>query len=393
MAFKKEITLLVIAGEPSGDLIAAPVLRELKKQAPFPLSFVGIGGEKMQSEGMQPLFPMEKLTTLGFSGALKKVKDFYKAYRIIQSAAQRLKPDLLLTIDFPGVNFFLGRRLKKRGIPHVHYVAPTVWAWKAYRARRMAKFLDHLLVLFSFEPPYFTRHGLPTTFVGHPLWEIPYEDASASDFRRTYTIPPQAPLLALLPGSRPSELRRHLLIFRDTVELLKVRFPSLWIVIPTLPSLEDYLKENWLSSLPTVFVTQEQDKRNAYQASTAALVASGTATLELALAGVPMVVTYKVSTLSGLLIRSLIKIRFVSLVNILLRKKVVPELLQNDCTPQRLSRELSRLMGSPEARSGQRKNFSLLRPLLVSGQKPPSVAAAQVILNFLRDQPTQSKEP
>lgn len=373
----------MVVGEASGDFLGASLIKALKKKNKQ-LIFTGVGGPLMEAEGFQSLYPMSDLTYMGlFEGNLSQILRIYRIFKALVTYVNVERPDLILTIDFPGFNLKLGRTLKTNGIPHIHYVAPTVWAWKKYRARQIATFLDHLLVLFPFEPPYFTPHQLPTTFVGHPLLEMDMEKGSGGAWRKKHRVPASALVVTVLPGSRMSELSQHLTIFRDTMEKLKQKYPTLWVVMPTLPSLVDYLKENWMSSVPTVFVTDLEEKVHAYQASKVALAASGTVTLELALARLPMVMAYKVSALTAFIVRCWVKIPYFCLVNIVLGRKLVPELLQEKCSPDVLYAELVRLIENPEARAAQKRGFTQVASFLRYKNRVPSDYAAQVVLEYL----------
>jgi lipid-A-disaccharide synthase len=338
----------------------------------------------MQREGFESFFPLSDFGIMGF------FEDWRKYFRIISHLyttvryVKDMRPDVVLTIDFPGFNFQLGKRLKKLKVVHMHYVAPTVWAWKKNRAKKVSKFLHHLFTLFSFEPPYFETHGLPTTFVGHPLVEMDLSSGKGTVFKKKYSIPRKATLVCLLPGSRMGELHRHLIVFRDTVELLKGKIPDLWIVIPTLPSCEDYLKCNWISSVPTVFVTDPEEKKDAYAASEVAMAASGTVALELALAGLPMIITYKVSQISAWIVRLFVKTKYFCMINILLKRKAIPELLQAECVPQKLSSALLALLKDPLRRQEQLKSFKELDPYLIAGKVSPTYRIAETIRKSVR---------
>jgi lipid-A-disaccharide synthase len=371
--------IFIVTGEASGDLFGAQLIKALRAEFKGKVRFAGIGGDLMQKEGFQSFFPLSDFGVMGF------FEDWWKYFRIIShfyktvDYVKDIHPDVVLTIDFPGFNFHLGKRLKNLNIVHMHYVAPTVWAWKKNRAEKISKFLHHLFTLFSFEPVYFEKHGLPTTFVGHPLVEMDLSSGNGASFKKKHRIPKKSTLICLLPGSRMGELDRHLTFFRDAVELLKEKIPDLWAVIPTLVSYEDYLKCNWISSVPTVFVTDLEEKKDAYAASDLALAASGTVALELALARVPMVITYKISKLSAWLVKQFVKTKYFCMINILLKRKAVPELLQEECTAQKLSSTLLNLLKDPLKRQEQIKSFKELDSYLTAGKTSPSHRIAQTI--------------
>lgn len=371
--------IFIVAGEASGDLFGAQLIKALRTEFKGKVRFAGIGGDLMQEEGFESFFPLSDFGIMGF------FEDWWKYFRIIfhfyktVHYVKDMRPDVVLTIDFPGFNFQLGKRLKELNIVHMHYVAPTVWAWKKNRAEKISKFLYHLFTLFSFEPVYFEKHGLPTTFVGHPLVEMDLSSGKGEKFKKKYKIPRKATLLCFLPGSRMGELNRHLTIFRDTAELLKIKIPDLWIVIPTISSCLDYLKCEWISSVPTVFVTDLTEKKDAYAASEIALAASGTVALELALAQVPMVITYKVSALSAWIVKQFVKTKYFCMINILLKRKAIPELLQEECAAQKLSSTLLALLKDPLKREEQIKSFKELNTYLIAGKTSPSHRIAKTI--------------
>jgi lipid-A-disaccharide synthase len=371
--------IFIVAGEASGDLFGAQLIKALREEFKGKVRFVGIGGDLMQKEGFQSFFPLSDFGIMGFFEDWRKyfriISHLYKTVRYVKD----LRPDVVLTIDFPGFNFQLGKRLKKLDVVQMHYVAPTVWAWKQNRAKKISKFLQHLFTLFSFEPPYFEVHGLPTTFVGHPLVEMDLSSGKGKIFRKKYRIPEKATLVSLFPGSRMGELDRHLTIFRDAVELLKEKIPDLWVVIPTLPFCEDYLKCNWISSVPTVFVTDFKEKKDAYAASDVALAASGTVALELALARLPMIITYKISKISAWIVKMFVKTKYFCMINILLKRKAIPELLQEQCTPQKLSSALLTLLRDPLKRKEQLKSFKELDSYLIGGKVSPTYKIAETI--------------
>lgn len=336
----KPYQVFLSAGEPSGDFLGSQLMKALKSQLGDAVAFGGVGGPLMADEGLESLFPIEELSIMGL---VEVVPHIWRIRRRIQetvAAIEAMRPDVVVTIDAPGFNFRVGKALKKRtkSIPLVHYVAPSVWAWRPGRARAIAQFLDGLLVLFPFEPPYFLKEGLATHFVGHPVVELGLDKAHDPTFRARHNIPASAPVLTLLPGSRRGELSRLLPVFQETVLRLRQKYSDLHVVIPTLPHLKAYILDQF--TVPATVVTTPSEKFAAYQESRAALAASGTVSLELAAAGLPMVMAYKVNPLTGFLIRRMVKVKYACLVNLLLDEEVVPERLQGDCTPPQLAAAL-----------------------------------------------------
>ncbi|MBN8532440.1 MAG: lipid-A-disaccharide synthase, partial [Alphaproteobacteria bacterium] len=262
----------------------------------------------------------------------------------------------------------------------IHYVAPSVWAYKPERAAKVAELFDHILVLFPFEKQYFTEAGISNSFVGHSIIEQPAEPGDGVAFREKYGIPPERKLLLMLPGSRRGELARHLPLFKQTAVKLQEHFPGLECLLVTIPATHALVQEEVRSwPVKTMVIGDARERRNAYAAADAALVKSGTATLEIALAGVPMVVTYKVNPVSAWIIARMIRTRYICLVNIMAKKEIVPELLQSKATPDRLSWELVSLMapgGANAQLSAAKEALSQLRP---PGGETPSRMAAKVI--------------
>ena len=379
------IKIVLVAGEPSGDLLGAQLMKALKKKEKRPLKFYGIGGALMEAEGLQSFCPLSDLSIMGFFENWKKILKVKKRLKETGNSIVEINPDVIITIDFPGFNFRLGRFLKKRlkDTPLIHYVAPTVWAWRKGRAKESSKFLDHFLALFPFEPIYFKKYK-PITFVGHPVVEMGFDEGRADRFQKKHDISKKETLLTLLPGSREGELKRHLPVFIDLVQILKKRIPNLKIVMPTVPEVEAYLKKNWVSDVPTFFTTDYKDKIDAYAASQMAIAASGTVALELSQAGLPMIVTYKVSAISAFIVRRLIQVRYFCMINILLRKKIVPELLQKDCTAQKLSFEALKILRNPQKQEQQKDAFKKVGNLLKPKEGLPSEKAAEVVQGYLR---------
>lgn len=383
---KKTYLVYIIAGEISGDQIGKQVIVALKEKLLDKIQFEGIGGEAMASQGFKSLFPMTELSIMGILEILPQLPNIYARLNQTFEDIKKLKPDLLLTIDSPGFNFHIAKKVKKLGIPVVHYIAPSVWAWRPGRAKKVAGFLDHLLALLPFEPPYFTKEGLACTFVGHPLIEKHLSEINPKHFLKSHKITEQMPLLCVLPGSRQTEVSRHLPLFLDAIELLRQDFRDLVTVFPTLPHLRDKIEQTLSQrGIRGIIITDETKKFEAMRAATAALAASGTVTLELGLCETPMVVAYRVNPLTAWIVEKLLVIEQVSLVNILLKEKVVPEILQEQCTPEVLSQELHKILDKrAESRRLQVDKLKQIAPLISPEKGTPSANAANVILSLLQ---------
>ena len=373
----------LVAGEASGDVIGAHLMLALQAQTEGKARFAGVGGEHMQRAGLKSLFPMHELSIMGILEILPHIPKLLRRIRETERAARRLSADIVVTIDSPDFCFRVGKRLKGSGIPVVHYVAPQVWAWRPGRARKIAKFLAHLLLLFPFEEKYFDGTGLQTTFVGHPLVEGFIGDADGAAFRRDHSIPEGELLLAILPGSRLSEISRHLPIFGETVNALAARKSLGWAVIPAVPALREKIAaavERWNIKVVVVDGSERETKYAALAASNAALTSSGTATLELAIAGVPMVVAYRANPVTVAVARKIVNVQHMALANIMAGRRVAPEFLQEACTPSRLGPAIENILLDPAARDDQIKCFRTVSQQLGIGGTAPSELAAKAVL-------------
>ena len=333
----------------------------------------------MQREGLASLFPYRELSVMGFLEVLPHLRSLARRLRETIGDVTANQPAAVVTIDSPGFNFHLARALKNgpstRQIKRIHYVAPSVWMYKPKRARQTAELFDALLALLPFEPPYFAREGLSTTFVGHPvLWESWQGDASA--FRTRHSLSQDAPLLLLLPGSRPGEVRRHLPVFLDAARALPAYSP----IILAGPLSREAILAIAPSNVPVADIAE---KRDAFAAASLALSKSGTITLELAAAGVPMIVAHRVSPASAWLFRRMALLPYVSLVNIAANTAIVPELLQENCTAARLADALDRL-AQPETTRLQREQGQLaLQRLRGETFAGPHALAARAVVQCL----------
>ncbi|MDP2205913.1 MAG: lipid-A-disaccharide synthase [Alphaproteobacteria bacterium] len=377
------LRIFLIAGEASGDLLGANLMRALKAQRPD-AQFSGVGGKNMQAEGLESLFPMEELSVMGLAEVLPRLFKIMSRIRQTRKAILKTKPHVVVSIDSPDFCFRVIRQVKARSkdIPCVHYVAPSVWAWRPKRAEKVARFLDHILTLLPFEPPYFTRHGLEATFVGHPVVEKIDSRGDGARFREKYGLKQNQPVFCMLPGSRMSELSRLLEKFCETADIVLRHRHQAVIVIPTLAHLKPYIEKFFTGKgINPIIVTDDQDKYDSFAAGTAALAASGTVTLELAMADTPHIIAYKLNPASAWVAKHLVKTPYVNLINILLRRPVVPELLLEDCEPQPMSRALLRLMDDRDARGQQLMDFreALIKIGLGDPQSPGEKAASAVL--------------
>ncbi|PWC59851.1 lipid-A-disaccharide synthase [Azospirillum sp. TSH7] len=381
-------TLFLIAGEPSGDALGARLMAAAKRLTGGKVRFVGIGGEKMMAEGLVSLFPMAELTLFGIFELLPHLPNLIR--RIDQTVAEiiRIRPDAVVGIDSPGFTVRVAKKVRAAApaIPLIHYVAPTVWAWKPKRAAKYAAIYDHLLAVLPFEPPYFEREGLACTFVGHSVVEGGAGKGDGAGFRNRHGIASTDRVVAVLPGSRKGEVSRLLPDFRATLERLQPTHPTLVAVIPTVATVRDRVAAaiaDW--PVRTVLLEGDAEKYDAFTAAEAALAASGTVSLELALARLPTVIAYRLNPVTVALYRRLIRVKYVNLVNLMLDRMLVPELLQQDCRPERLATELGRLLDDPAARQAQIDGVAEVARWLGQGDTPPSERAARTILNVVAE--------
>jgi lipid-A-disaccharide synthase len=374
--------IYLIAGETSGDVLGARLMAALRARRAN-LAFAGIGGNRMTQHGLASLFPMRELALMG---VLEVVPRLYQLRRRLGETAADIAarhPDMVVTIDSPSFTLRLLHAIGPLGVRRVHYVAPQVWAWRERRVRHYRGLWDRLLCLLPFETTFFARHGLPATFVGHPVLESGADQGDAARFRAAHGVASSTRVLTLMPGSRRTEVTRLLPVLGETLR----RLPDVLPVVPVAEPVVEVVRagtHRW--PRPAVLVTETQDKHDAFAASAAALTKSGTSTLELAMAGVPMVVTYRVNPLSAAVARRLIRVRYAALVNLLAGQEVVPELLQEACTPDRLAPAVRLLLDEQGAAATQRAAFDAVLRSLRPGAGTPSETAASAVLDLL-DQP------
>ena len=378
------VTLIyLVAGEPSGDVLGGRLMAALKAARPE-LAFAGIGGPHMAKQGLSSLFPMRELAIMGFLEVLPRLRRLRALLHRAAADIALRRPAVLVTIDSPGFTLRLLRLVAPGGVPRVHYVAPQVWAWREGRVKKFPGLWDRLLCLLPFEPEFFARHGLPARFGGHPVLESGADAGDAARFRATHALTDDSSILVLMPGSRRGEVRRLLPVFAATLTLLAARVKGLVPVVVVAAAVAETV-ERAVASWPVrpVVVTDEQGKHDAYAAAAAALTKSGTSTLELAMAGVPMAVAYRVNPLTAAIARRLVRVEFAALVNLLAGRAVVPEFIQAQATSARLADVVHRLLTDDDAASAQRAEFRKVIARLTPPEGRPSQAAARAVLELL----------
>ena len=376
--------IYLVAGEASGDVLGARLMDAIRGLQPA-ATFAGVGGPRMAEQGLASLFPLADLAVMGIIEVIPRIRLLRRRLAEVRADIAARRPDLVLTIDSPGFTHRVLDMAESRATRRIHYVAPQVWAWREHRVRHYPGLWDKLLCLLPFEPDWFARHELEATFTGHPVLESGADHGDAARFRAEHGLG-DAPLLVLMPGSRRSEVPRLLPVFGATLAILAREAPELRTALPVSPVVEATVRRA-ASGWPTrpIVTTTLEAKHGAYAAAGAALTKSGTSTLELALAGVPMAVTYRVNALSAAMARRMIRVPHVAMVNLLAGRALVPELLQADCNPRRLADTVLSLLRDPEAAAVQRAGFVRVVDQLRPGMDLPSHAAAREVLATLAE--------
>jgi len=377
---------MLVCGEPSGDALGAQLMAGIKALAGDRVTFTGVGGLAMAREGLQSLFPLDATSVMGLREVVPAIPRILRHVKIAVDYAIQTKPDAVVVIDSPDFTHRVARGIRKRdpSIRTVDYVAPQVWASRAYRARAMARYFDLVLALFPFEVPFFEKFGLQAAFVGHPVIERAAKITGGDALRARLGIAANVPLLALLPGSRTSEIRFILPAFKDAVALLARKIPGLVTVLPTVPHVAGKVRaatQGWPT--PLHILENEADKFAAFHAADVALAASGTVTAEIALSRTPMVVAYKVGGLTYFLSKFLMTVKYMTLINILLEREAVPEYLQSRATPHALADAVAHLFADSGVRAAQVAAMSEFGRRLGEGDEAPSQRAARVLLEFI----------
>jgi lipid-A-disaccharide synthase len=390
----RELTIVLVAGEESGDQLGAPLMRALKERTGGKVRFAGVGGREMAAEGLVSPFAIDELAIIGFAAIPRRLPLILRRIRETAALVVAAQPDALVIIDSPDFTHRVARRVRTEApaIPIIDYVSPSVWAWRPGRARAMRGYVDHVLALLPFEPQAHARlGGPPCTYVGHPLMErLAQLRPGTTEAARRLAEPP---IVLVLPGSRSAEIRRLLATFGEALDLLAAGLLAAGllsagrqppdIVLPTLPHLRERITAataGWRLR-PRIIVDLE-DKQAAFRVARAALAKSGTVTLELALAGVPMVAAYKVSLIEEMVARIAIQVPSAILPNLILEENVVPEFLQRDCTPQKLSAALAPLLSDSPQRRAQIEAFRRLDTVMGDEAASPSGRAADIVLRL-----------
>ncbi len=380
-----DLTVFVIAGEPSGDRLGGAVMAGLRQLVPG-VRFLGVGGRAMQAQGLTSLFPMEELSVMGIAEIAPKYFHLKRRIRETAEAVIAARPDVMLTIDAPDFSLRVAKIVKERSqVRTVHYVAPTVWAWRPGRAQKMARVIDQVLALFPFEPPLMQAAGMECDFVGHPVVAEPVAtDAEVAAFRAEVG---GAPLVLVLPGSRRGEVERLAGRFGQTLGLVAADRPGIRVVLPAAGPVVEQVRAavaGWPVPVEVIDPTADPGgvrKRAAFRAADVALAASGTVSLELAAAGTPMVIGYDMNWITRAIMARMLIIDTVTLVNIVSETRVVPEFLGKDCQPGQMAVALMAVLDSPDA---QRDAMAVTIERLGKGGEAPGLRAARAVLDRLK---------
>ena len=382
--------IFIIAGEDSGDKLGSAIIDGLREVTDVPPKFVGIGGNGMISRGLESIFPMSELSVMGFVEIASKYKSLKKRLNQTISSILDEKPDILLTIDAPEFCFRVAKQVKllNKNIAVAHYVAPTVWAWRPNRAKKISSFVDQILALFPFEPRYFHDVGVRCDFVGHPIVsETLADEESVTEFKKAYSLTDE-PVILCLPGSRKSEIDRLMPVFGETLEKFSNALPKARFILPSTPDVYEYSKK-FLDCMPKdiIFLTPEkfgvekylEFKKASFKLSQLALAASGTVSLELAANNTPMVIGYDMNFLSRKIIGLMLKIDTVNLVNLVTGNRNIPECIGSNFNSEKLFLEMVRVYSN---NLNQIKDFKTTMDLLGINKEPPNVRAANSLLNL-----------
>jgi len=377
--------VFIIAGEPSGDRLGAALMAGLKDLSRDPVEFAGVGGVGMQAEGLNSQFEMSELSVMGLVEVLPKYRHLKRRIRETAAAALAFAPDVIVTIDSPDFCLRVAKLVKgARDVPTVHYVAPSVWAWRAGRAAKMARVIDHVLALLPFEKPYMEAAGMGCDFVGHPVVAEPLASAQqAQDFRATHNLG-DAPLILALPGSRRGEVSRLAPVFGATLQRILAQHPTARVALPMAQGVEDSVRQlcaDWPGNPILIAPTDGQGKRAALRAADVALAASGTVSLELAAASTPMVIAYEMNWLTRQIVSRMLKVDTVTLVNLVSETRAVPEFLGPDCRAENIAPAVLEVLKNP-AEQDQAMRITMKR--LGAGGAPPGQRAAQAVLDVVK---------
>ena len=378
--------IFIIAGEASGDILGADLMNEILKLNPH-ISFYGVGGDEMQKiKSFKSIFNIKDIAVMGFIEIFKNIFVIKKRLKQVHDAILSIKPDIVITIDAPGFNFQVVKNVKPllQNTKFIHYVAPQVWAWKEKRAKKVASLYDYLICFFDFELPYFEKYGLKTFSVGHTAIENVKQDLK--DFFKQYNISKNDIIITMIPGSRIQMAKKIMPIFKQVALQLSNKFKKLKIIIPVVSTSSQYINDeikNW--NIKPILVETKQDRYNSFFISDVVVSISGTAVLEVGVAKTPVIVVYKLSSLSYFIAKHLVRIKNVSLPNIIMGKSIIPELIQNDCNADNIIANISKILNNKKYRDNMVKNLTIMSEKLYKNGKSPSYNAGKIVIDILNN--------
>ena len=378
----------IIAGEPSGDLLASRLMRALRDKYPD-VRFAGMGGETMAALGFESLFDISEISVMGILEVLPKLRRIMRRMNQVMNDIREQRPDVLVTVDSWGFVHQILARLKKEGnpVPKLHYVAPQVWAWNRGRAKSVARLVDRLMTLLPYEPPYFEKYGLPCTFVGHPVIEnTAHLTIDPAAFKAKYGIPESCTLISVLPGSRHSEIKRLIPVFKQTLRQVKKTFPDLYLVIPTVAAISREVETAFANlEIPHRIIMGQNERYAAFRSSVFALAASGTVSLELTACGTPHVITYKFGFATNKILKHFAGTKYANLINNLADRFVIPEFVLENCREALITPAALYLMQHPDKAKAQVNEAQQYLLKLKLDNAMPSEKAAEMVLEKLKD--------
>jgi lipid-A-disaccharide synthase len=372
--------VLIVTGEASGDLHGSNLVRELLK-IDTSVRVYGVGGKKMKEAGVEILFDAGELAVVGISEVLRKAPTIFKAYRKLKRTLDSNRPDLVVLIDYPGFNLHFAKEVRKRAIPIVYYISPQVWAWRKRRGQKIAELVDKMLVIFPFEVPIYKHYNLDVTYVGHPLLDEVECRMRSEEIRGNLNLKHGTATVALIPGSRCEEITRILPVMYEAARIIKASISKVQFVLPIANTLDVNFVNGFLDNGAVPIKIVENNLYGVLSVSDCAMVTSGTATLETAFMAVPMVIVYKVSPLSYIIGKTLIKTDYISLPNIVADKKIVPELIQNDASPEKIAEEILRIFEVKNYSEDMKMRLRQVRKIL--GKGGASERAANMVYGML----------
>ena len=372
--------IMIIAGEASGDLHGSSLALALKEFNPG-VELIGMGGQMMARAGVRSFQDIRELSVIGILEILSRLKKFKTAFNALVSKLDSEKPDAVILIDYPEFNLRFAKEAKKRGIPVIYYISPQIWAWRKGRVNIVKKYVDKMIVILGFEKDFYAKEGVDAEFVGHPLLDVVRPTFSRNEFLKKNGLEPAFKTIALLPGSRLTEIKRILPVMLKAAKKIKDRFGDSQFILAKAPEIDMTAYEKIMRRSPLKPAISNGLSYDCVNAAEIALVASGTATVETMILDKPMLIIYKVSLLTWLIGKMLVKIPFIGLVNIIAGERIVPELIQFDATPSKITTEVSTLLSSPEKIEAMKTRLSEVKAKL--GEPGASKRAARYILKFL----------